>query len=88
MITALAFAVAGLGSNGIVLIALAAILINMAVQTTLMLGQHTIHQSYPAAGSQLGSVLHHVGGCTGPTVLGAAMPLAALLYWASERRSR
>ncbi|NUO45293.1 MAG: MFS transporter, partial [Streptomyces sp.] len=38
-----------------------------------------------AAGSQLGSVVYHAGGWTALTVLGAALPLAALLYWATER---
>ncbi|MFJ3890844.1 MFS transporter [Streptomyces rubrogriseus] len=104
LVTALAFVVAGLGAHHIVLIALAAIAIDMAVQTSLILGQHTVYQLDPAArarlnsvfiatffiggaaGSQLGSVVYHAGGWTGLTVLGASLPLAALLYWAFERR--
>ncbi|MFI9833181.1 MFS transporter [Streptomyces sp. NPDC051913] len=100
---ALAFAVAGFGGHSVVLLALAAIVVDMAVQTTLILGQHTVYQLDPAArarlnsafialffvggaaGSQLGSVVYHAGGWTALTVLGAALPLAALLYWATER---
>lgn len=104
VVAALAFALAGFGGHSIVLIALAAILVDMAVQTTLILGQHTIYQLDPdararlnsafiatffvggAAGSQLGSVVYHAGGWTGLTLLGAALPLLALLYWLTERR--
>ncbi|GHB68318.1 MFS transporter [Streptomyces viridiviolaceus] len=104
LVTALAFALAGLGAHHIVLIALAAVVIDMAVQTSLVLGQHTVYQLDPAArarlnsvfiatffiggaaGSQLGSVVYHAGGWTGLTVLGAALPLTALIYWAFERR--
>ncbi|MDN3023986.1 MFS transporter [Streptomyces sp. S.PB5] len=106
VVAALAFALAGLGGHSVVLIALAAILIDMAVQTTLILGQHTVYQLDPdararlnsafiaifflggAAGSQLGSVVYHAGGWTGLTVLGAALPVAALLYWLTEHRPR
>ncbi|MFI2205631.1 MFS transporter [Streptomyces sp. NPDC020192] len=104
VVAALAFALAGLGAHSVVLIALAAILIDMAVQTTLILGQHTIYQLDPAArarlnsafiaiffvggaaGSQLGSIFYHAAGWTGLTVLGAVLPLVALLYWTTERR--
>ncbi|MGW1027169.1 MFS transporter [Streptomyces sp. NPDC002577] len=104
VVAALAFALAGLGRHSIVLIALAAILIDMAVQTTLILGQHTVYQLDAtararlnsafiamffvggAAGSQLGSLVFHTAGWTGLTVLGAALPLLALVYWTSEHR--
>ncbi|MYS81609.1 MFS transporter [Streptomyces sp. SID5474] len=104
LVTALAFAVAGLGGHSIVLIALAAILIDMAVQTTLILGQHTVYQLDPTArarlnsafiamffvggaiGSQLGAIVYHAAGWAGLTGLGAALPLAALAYWAVERQ--
>ncbi|MEU8646426.1 MFS transporter [Streptomyces sp. NPDC048674] len=103
---ALAFAVAGFGGHSVVLIAVAAILIDMAVQTTLILGQHTIYQLDAGArarlnsafiatffvggalGSQLGSVVYHAGGWTALTLLGAALPLLALLYWTTERGHR
>jgi predicted MFS family arabinose efflux permease len=103
-VAAVAFALAGFGQRSIVLIGLAAILIDMAVQTTLILGQHTIYQLDPdararlnsafiatfflggAVGSQLGSLTYHAGGWTAVTLLGGALPLLALLYWASERR--
>lgn len=106
VVAALAFAVAGFGGHSVVLIGLAAILIDMAVQTTLILGQHTVYALDPAArarlnsafiatffvggaaGSQLGSLVYHSGGWAGLTVLGAALPLTALLYWASEHRQR
>ncbi|MGW1797138.1 MFS transporter [Streptomyces sp. NPDC001984] len=103
-VAALAFALAGFGRHSIILIALAAILIDMAVQTTLILGQHTVYQLDPtararlnsafiatffiggAAGSQLGSVMYHMEGWTGLTVLGSVLSLIALLYWSTERR--
>ncbi|MFF8991317.1 MFS transporter [Streptomyces sp. NPDC014983] len=104
VLAALAFALAGFGRHHIVLIALAAVLIDMAVQTTLILGQHTIYQLDPhararlnsafiatfflggALGSQFGSLTYHAGGWPALTVLGAALPVAALLYWLTERR--
>ncbi|MEV8556705.1 MFS transporter [Streptomyces sp. NPDC051917] len=54
-LAALAFAVAGFGRHHIVLIALAAILLDMAVQATLILGQHTIYQLDPHARARLNS---------------------------------
>ncbi|MGW5482334.1 MFS transporter [Streptomyces sp. NPDC004008] len=104
-VAALAFAVAGLGGHSIVLLALAAIAVDMAVQTTLILGQHTVYQLDPAArarlnsafiatfflggalGSQLGSVAYRSGGWGAVTVLGAALPVLALLYWLTEHRA-
>jgi predicted MFS family arabinose efflux permease len=104
-VAALAAALAGFGKHSIVLLALAAVLLDMAVQTTLILGQHTVYRLDPAArarlnssfiaifflggaiGSQLGSVAYHAGGWTAVTALGAALPVAALLYWTTERRS-
>lgn len=104
VVAALAFALAGFGGHSVIAIGLAAILIDMAVQTTLILGQHTVYQLDPAArarlnsafiamffvggaiGSQLGSVVYHSGGWTGLTILGAVLPLAALLYWTTERK--
>jgi predicted MFS family arabinose efflux permease len=106
VVATLAFALAGFGGHSVVLIALAAIVIDMAVQTTLILGQHTVYQLDPAArarlnsafiamffaggavGSQLGSVVYHAGGWAPLTVLGAALPFSALLYWTTERRRR
>ncbi|MFF7987445.1 MFS transporter [Streptomyces sp. NPDC007901] len=106
VVATLAFALAGFGGHSVVLIALAAIVIDMAVQTTLILGQHTVYQLDPAArarlnsafiamffaggavGSQLGSVVYHAGGWALLTVLGAALPFGALLYWTTERRRR
>ncbi|MFF4779324.1 MFS transporter [Microtetraspora fusca] len=54
-VAALAFGVAGFGQRSIVLIALAAIVLDMAVQTTLILGQHTIYQLDPNARARLNS---------------------------------
>jgi predicted MFS family arabinose efflux permease len=105
VVAALAFAVAGFGQRQIILIALAGILIDVAVQTTLILGQHTIYRldagarsrlnsafmavffAGGALGSQLGSLAYHAAGWTGVSVLGAALPLIALAYWVTERRS-
>jgi predicted MFS family arabinose efflux permease len=102
-VAAIAFAIAGSGQHSIVLIALAAVLLDMGVQTTLILGQHTIYRLDPnararlnsifiatffaggALGSQAGSIAYRAGGWTAVTVLGAVLPLLALLYWTTER---
>ncbi|MFF4838193.1 MFS transporter [Streptomyces sp. NPDC001315] len=68
VVAALAFALAGFGGHSVVLIALAAILIDMAVQTTLILGQHTVYQLDPAARARLNSAfiaMFFVGGAVG-----------------------
>ncbi|MGV9703869.1 MFS transporter [Streptomyces sp. NPDC003483] len=52
---AAAFALAGFGQHNIIFLAAAAILIDMAVQTTLILGQHTIYQLDPNARARLNS---------------------------------
>lgn len=41
-----------------------------------------------AVGSQLGSVVHRAGDWAALTVLGAALPFTAPLYWATERRQQ
>ncbi|MFI8991978.1 MFS transporter [Streptomyces antimycoticus] len=67
-LTALAFALTGFGQHHIVLIALAAVLIDMAVQTTLILGQHTIYQLDPRARARLNSAfiaIFFLGGALG-----------------------
>ncbi|MEU9443881.1 MFS transporter [Streptomyces sp. NPDC048304] len=55
VLAALAFGVAGIGRHHIVLIALAAVLLDMAVQATLILGQHTIYRLDPDARARLNS---------------------------------
>ncbi|NEA58302.1 MFS transporter [Streptomyces sp. SID13666] len=68
MVAALAFALAGFGGHSIVLLALAAILVDVAVQTTLILGQHTIYALDPSARSRLNSVfiaMFFAGGAIG-----------------------
>lgn len=103
-VAAVSFALAGFGGHSVILLALAAVLIDMAVQATLILGQHTVYQLDPAArarlnsafiamffiggaaGSELGSVVHHAWGWSGVAALGAALPLLALLYWTTEGR--
>ncbi len=103
---AVAFAVAGIGQEHILLLALAAVLLDMAVQTTLILGQHTVYQLDAnararlnsafialffvggALGSQFGSLAFHAGGWTAVALLGTALPVLALLYWATEFRDR
>ncbi|WP_026413048.1 MFS transporter [Actinomadura oligospora] len=102
---ALASLLAGLGSHHIVLLALAAVLLDVAVQTTLIVGQHVVYQLDAAArarlnsafiaiffaggalGSQLGSVVYRAAGWTAVAAFGAALPLLALLYWTTERRT-
>lgn len=69
------FALAGLGQHSIVLIGVAAILIDMAVQTTLILGQHTIYQLDPNARSRVNSAfiaVFFLGGAIG-TQLGSTL---------------
>ncbi|MEU1592199.1 MFS transporter [Streptomyces sp. NPDC005708] len=104
-VAAPALVVAGLYGHSIVLIALAAVLLDMAVQTTLIVGQHTIYQLDPhararlnsafiatffiggAVGSQLGSIAYRADGWGAVSLLGAALPVLALLYWTTERRA-
>ncbi|GLY67946.1 MFS transporter [Amycolatopsis taiwanensis] len=106
VVAAVGFGLAGFGQHSIILTALAAILIDIAVQTTLILGQHTVYQLDPnararlnsafiaifflggAVGSHLGSIVYHAGGWSALTVLGAALPVLALLYWTTERRAQ
>lgn len=67
-VAAAAFAVAGFGQHSIVLVALAGVLIDMAVQTTLILGQHTVYQLDATARSRLNSAFiafFFVGGALG-----------------------
>ncbi|WP_430381376.1 MFS transporter [Streptomyces arenae] len=67
-VAALAFAVAGLGQHSVVLIALAAVALDMAVQTTLILGQHTVYQLDPLARARLNSAfiaIFFIGGAVG-----------------------
>lgn len=106
LVAVLAFAVAGFGGHSIVLLALAAILVDVAVQTTLILGQHTVYAldadarsrlnsvfiamffAGGAIGSQLGTVVYDAAGWSGLSLLGAVLPLLALGYWTTERRTR
>ncbi len=83
-----------------------AVCLDVAVQTTLVLGQRVIYALDPAArsrintlyvatlfcGGAIGSagagVAYARAGWLGVVVLGAALPLAALLYWLSDREPR
>jgi len=68
VVAALAFAFAGLGQRNIVLLAMAAILVDMAVQTTLILGQHTVYQLDANARARLNSAFiatFFIGGALG-----------------------
>ncbi|WP_431926431.1 MFS transporter [Nonomuraea jabiensis] len=67
-VAALSFALAGFGQHNVILLALAAVLIDMAVQTTLILGQHTVYQLDPTARARLNSAFiatFFVGGALG-----------------------
>jgi len=67
-VAALAFSLAGAGQHHIILIALAAVLIDTAVQTTLILGQHTVYQLDPTARARLNSAfiaIFFIGGALG-----------------------
>lgn len=70
-LAALAFAAAGFGQHSIVLIALAAVALDMAVQTSLILGQHTVYQLDPLARARLNSAfiaIFFIGGAVGSQV--------------------
>jgi predicted MFS family arabinose efflux permease len=105
-VAAAAYGAAALGRRHIVVLALAAAVLDAAVQTTHIIGQHTIYRLDPSArarvnsgylavffvggavGSQLGSVLYHDAGWSAVTALGAAMPLAAGVFYLTEFRPR
>ncbi|MET8878048.1 MFS transporter [Nocardia sp. NPDC004604] len=60
--------VAGLGGHDIVVLGLAAILLDVAVQTALILGQHVVYQLDPSARARLNSVfigIFFAGGALG-----------------------
>ncbi|MFF0227311.1 MFS transporter [Streptomyces sp. NPDC004629] len=63
-----AFAVAGFGQHSIVFVALAAVVVDMAVQTSLILGQHTVYQLDAHARARLNSAfiaMFFLGGALG-----------------------
>jgi predicted MFS family arabinose efflux permease len=66
-----AMALAGLGRHHIVLLGAAAVLLDMAVQTTLILGQHRVYQLDPGARARLNSAYiatFFLGGAAGSQV--------------------
>ncbi|MEU7019911.1 MFS transporter [Streptomyces sp. NPDC046203] len=68
VVAAMSFALAGFGGHSVVLLAVAAILVDMAVQATLILGQHTVYQLDPAARARLNSAfiaMFFAGGAAG-----------------------
>jgi predicted MFS family arabinose efflux permease len=99
-----AFVVGGLGRDHVLLLAVAAVLGDMAVQG----GRYTAYALDPEAptrvnsaqlatifqlgaiGSQLGAFVYHSGGWGAVRVVGGALPLLALLGWSATdaRRSR
>jgi predicted MFS family arabinose efflux permease len=71
VLAAFAFGLAGVGRHHIVLLALAAVLLDMAVQTTMILGQHRIYQIDSGARARLNSTYlatFFVGGAVGSQV--------------------
>ncbi|MEU8978086.1 MFS transporter [Streptomyces sp. NPDC048309] len=75
VVVAVAFAVAGLGGHHIALLALAAVLLDMGVQTSLILGQHTVYQLDPAARARLNSAFiatFFIGGALGSQLASVA----------------
>ncbi|MEV5705377.1 MFS transporter [Actinoallomurus sp. NPDC052274] len=65
---AVSFGVAALGRHNVILLGLAAVLIDMAVQTTLVLGQHTVYALDATARARLNSAYiatFFVGGAAG-----------------------
>jgi predicted MFS family arabinose efflux permease len=70
-VAALAFALAGLGRHNVVLLGAAAVLVDMAVQTTLIVGQHTIYRLDPTARARLNSAyiaIFFLGGAAGSQI--------------------
>jgi predicted MFS family arabinose efflux permease len=68
---AVAFALAGLGRQHIVLLGLAAVLLDMGVQTTVVVGGHRIYQLDPGARARLNSAFFgcfFVGGAAGSQI--------------------
>jgi predicted MFS family arabinose efflux permease len=68
VVCAAAFAVAGFGAHSVILLAIAAIAIDAAVQATLVVGQHTIYQLDPSARARINSIYlatFFVGGAIG-----------------------
>ena len=53
---AVAFGVAGIGRHSVIALGAAAVLLDMAVQATLIVGQHTIYRLDPSARARLNSV--------------------------------
>jgi len=53
--TAVAFGIAGFGQHSVVLLAVAAVVIDMAVQASFVIGQHTIYRLDPTARARLNS---------------------------------
>ncbi|MCC8450340.1 MFS transporter [Streptomyces rochei] len=71
LVAALSFALAGFGGHSVVLLALAAILIDVAVQASLILGQHTVYQLDPSARARLNSAfiaMFFAGGAAGSQI--------------------
>ncbi|MEU0970674.1 MFS transporter [Streptomyces sp. NPDC005917] len=68
VLAALAFAIAGFGQHSVILIALAAVALDTAVQSSLILGQHTVYQLDSLARARLNSAfiaIFFVGGALG-----------------------
>jgi predicted MFS family arabinose efflux permease len=84
---AAAFAVAGLGRHDVIALGAAAVLLDMGVQTTLVVGQYTIYQLDSAARARLNSVFiatFFIGGAIGSQVGSIAYhgggPVAVALF--------
>jgi predicted MFS family arabinose efflux permease len=106
VVAAAAYGAAALGRHHVVVLGAAAAVLDAAVQTTHIVGQHTIYRLDPSArarlnsgylaifflggavGSQLGSIVYHAAGWPAVTALGAALPLAAGVFYLTEPRPR
>ena len=79
VVAALAFALAGLGRGNVILLAVAGILIDMAVQSSFIFGQHTIYRLAPDARTRLNSIYiatFFLGGAIGSQAGAVAYHLA------------
>jgi predicted MFS family arabinose efflux permease len=71
VVALLAFVIAGLGRHHVLMLAAAAVLLDMAVQTSFILGQHPIYRLDPSARARLNSVYiatFFLGGAAGSQI--------------------
>ncbi|MFI5612900.1 MFS transporter [Amycolatopsis sp. NPDC051903] len=71
LLCAVSFAIGGFGSHSVILLAVAAVALDMAVQTTMVSGQHVIYALDPTARARVNSIYlatFFVGGAAGSEI--------------------